>query len=181
MDAGVVLYGLPPNSTHWSQPADMKQIFGQFKNIYYKLLDNYLLDRCDGDDDTDKGALGAEHVLPLIKKAMLTITGRQILAAFVACGLSPGQSARLVQERLEAQQVVISAAPDLNNSLNSTKLEKMEAKDTSFGESSFSMIRSFLQLKSITPEGKKSSRPKTTKAIKGPGIRTEGGLSGCAG
>ncbi len=31
LEAGVIIYGLPPNSTHWSQPCDNRAVFGAFK------------------------------------------------------------------------------------------------------------------------------------------------------
>ena len=43
-EAGIILYGLPSNSTAWSQPCDSRLVFGAFKKEYYKSIDEFLVD-----------------------------------------------------------------------------------------------------------------------------------------
>ena len=62
-DTGVIITGLPPNSTHRSQPCDNRAVLGAFKKGYYHLFKTFLVAR-QGRQETQK-ALDPSDILPL--------------------------------------------------------------------------------------------------------------------
>ena len=123
LDAGIHIYGLPNNSTHWSQPCDAYQVFGTFKRWYYHHLDMKLVEMGARLDRQNKGnnakktqiVLGSQELLPIVGKALAAITDPCVVSSIVVKGLAPGHTEASRVTRREAQKLVIQEAPDLVN------------------------------------------------------------------
>ena len=121
-EAGIILVGLPKNSTHWSQPCDHRYVFGALKKQYYKLLDEFLRNRREREahlraDQQSSATIRGDVILPLLTQAWEQVTPRRIVGAFRETGLLPGNTPEIIRVRTEAQNAIMSRAPDAHTKL----------------------------------------------------------------
>ena len=80
-DNGIILYLLPPNTTHMLQPADV----GAFRPLKHYWRQQVL----DFQRENPNGFVRRRDVAPLLKRVLMSIPKTAIMNGFRACGLYP--------------------------------------------------------------------------------------------
>ena len=110
---GVILYLLPPNTTHILQPADVS-VFKPFKQYWREEVSNFIR-------ENPMSNVRRVDVAPLIAKVLKRITPASIINGFRATGLFPLNPDAVSYSRcLDVQMIedVIAATPPANDTIS---------------------------------------------------------------
>jgi len=130
-EKGIHAYGLPHNSTHWSQVLDNTHGFGCFKPAYYDALDAWLV--LETKAERTSGVVSTDTVARLMKTAWSKMTTAKKLAAFRCTGMIPGHSMDMKALRRTAQAKIIASAPDAVAATASAIADAANAHKQAFG------------------------------------------------
>ena len=102
----IILYCLPPHSTHLLQPLDVG-LFSPLQHHYAKAVEDYFL--------TTSVSINRDTFFPIFKQARrLTYVSESIQGVFRSCGIVPLQS-HVVLEKLQAPKPELTKAITLES------------------------------------------------------------------